>query len=1172
MFTTNFRRPWAAACVASILTLCSSMSYAQDKNLWQDSDFEQTGEAIPNPHSGAKVGKFSITHKNHWDAYQNVQMGVEPFAVYEAKAFVRRDPANSGYAQALLAYGWDSFGWSFMAAADVPATDQWTHVSTHICVPANIVNFCPLAIGEFQGDGTFTAYIDDLEFVKILSGEEHIAKLQQKAASDLNNNECELLARYLLKENRLDEMDKLRLATSHDHARADIACLLAKRADTSAAKVPFVADMICHGGLNLAEGKQRLEEFLQKLSVEDDIAVCIAAIRQGGDWDSIRNGVEQVRQLLENRNTYAAPNDLQYILQDLAAAKDALAAPQREEGESLLNALTDNVKAMQGTLREQQGSRVVTISGVPLTADGTAIVLPQNPTPSERHAARELNHFLYLITGLNLQIVDETAPLPPRVICIGRNAKAAEYGFDVDYAKLGLEGIHIESANGNLMLAGGKRGVLYAVYHFLEDYLGCQWFTPDCDKIPNSGRVDLGDFRKVYVPPLEYRDTDSPVCRPMTFGVRNQLNGLYSLADEAWGEHIMYRGFVHTFFELVPPAQYAKDHPEYYSEINGKRVVDKSQLCLTNPDVKRIATETVRRWMQEHPEATIFSVSQNDWHNYCTCRNCRELAEKEGSQAGPLLHFVNHIADAVRDEFPDKIVDTLAYQYTRKPPKFVKPVSNVCVRLCSIECCFVHPLENCTFNKTFVDDIIGWSKICNRLHIWDYVINYAHSIQPFPNLKVLKPNIKFFVNHGVTGIYEESSYFSQGCELSELRTYMLAKLLWDPSYDDNKAIEDFTDAYYGPAGAFIRQYLDTIHTICDQDGHVGIYAAPGQYLTDKDMLQKASECLEKAKDAVKDNPTLLQRVELVSLPLLYTNIEMDTALLHRDGNTLTYGKSSQGALLEEFTRIAKQAKVTQVSEGTMLDEWLKRKHAMEKDPIKEIVTLESPFILMELLPSMGGRIWRAVHKASGHEILRVVGNDEAGFTPKDAGYEEYNSEEYRGGGYYENYQVVEATSSFAVLRCQFEDGVIATRTISLLPDQPGFRVTTQYNAVSDSHARCCRNHPEFNVINMKDATLFIKKADGSILRTTVPWDKKWPDDEIWYRDEDIPAGEWGIQFPLNGKTATLTCRFDPATVKTCYVNVCDADSRFNLEEWTTDMPVTPTSGPRLSNTYLFTLE
>ena len=204
---------------------------------------------------------------------------------------------------------------------------------------------------------------------------------------------------------------------------------------------------------------------------------------------------------------------------------------------------------------------------------------------------------------------------------------------------------------------------------------------------------------------------------------------------------------------------------------------------------------------------------------------------------------MNAIADAVKDEYPDKIIDTLAYQYTRKPPAHVRPRPNVVVRLCSIECCFSHPLESDPFNASFRDDLEGWSKISRRLWVWDYVINYAHSILPFPNLYVLKPNIDFYIKHGVTGIYEEANYYSRGGELAELRTYILAKTLWDPTYDTDHAIDEFLAAYYGPAAKPIREYLDLLQASvhAHPDVHMGIYVKPDWgYLTPELLAEAAA--------------------------------------------------------------------------------------------------------------------------------------------------------------------------------------------------------------------------------------------------------------------------------------------------------------------------------------------
>jgi len=564
------------------------------------------------------------------------------------------------------------------------------------------------------------------------------------------------------------------------------------------------------------------------------------------------------------------------------------------------------------------GRGVVTIGGKKVSADTHAIVVPKQPTPQEKHAAQELQLHLLRITGEQVPVLVETRVGDRTPIVVGKSALLDSFGVKVDFAALGLEGIVIKTVGPALVLAGNKRGVLYAVYTFLEDYLGCRWLTPDCTVLPKAGTFDIGQVDRRYVPPLEYRATDYPNSRDGDWAVRNKMNGYLVQADEERGGHVTYRGFVHTFNSLVPPEKYFAEHPEYYSEIDGKRVgPEHTQLCLTNPEVLRIATETVRQWIAESPEATVFSVSQNDWADYCQCANCRAVAEKEGSESGPLLQFVNAIADAIKDEFPDKVIDTLAYQYTRRPPKEVRPRQNVVIRLCSIECCFAHPLESDPFNESFRVDTEGWSKVCNRLWVWDYVINYLHNVMPFPNLYVLKPNINYFIRHGVTGIYEEANYYSKGGEWAELRTYVMAKILWDPSYDTDKAIDEFLAGYYEEGARPLRAYIDLIHRQVREkpDLHVGIYAPPDVgYLTPK-VIAESVRLFDQAEAAVTGKPEVLRRVRLARLPVMYAQIVL--------GDKADPGRAS---LIDQFDEIAHAEGITKVAEWgehAELEAWLR---------------------------------------------------------------------------------------------------------------------------------------------------------------------------------------------------------------------------------------------------------
>ena len=589
---------------------------------------------------------------------------------------------------------------------------------------------------------------------------------------------------------------------------------------------------------------------------------------------------------------------------------------------------------------EGAGPREIIIGGKTIDPATHAVVLPELQTPQELAAAMGLVEAIQKMTGKRLPIVAE-GDSKKTPILVGKCVQTIkDLGVDVDFDKLGIEGLAIETKGPALILAGNKRGVLYAVYTFLEDYCGCRWFTPgrtiapkggsywskeldeqnpagaECTVIPTRGTVRIGDLSVRYVPSLELRSTDYPCSRDADWAVRNKINGTQTRLDEPRGGKVSYSHFVHTFSSILDSAKEFAAHPEYFSEVKGKRIAQRTQLCLTNPEVLAIAKATVRRWIKEAPEATLLSVSQNDWGNFCTCAGCKAVADREGSQAGPLIEFVNAIADDIAKDFPDKVIDTLAYQYTRKPPKHVKPRPNVCVRLCSIECCFAHPLDGCEANKTFVDDIRGWHETCNRLYIWDYVIDYSHSVMPFPNLRVLRPNIRFFVANGVKGMYEEACYFTPASELAELRTWIMAKTLWNPDYDTDRAIDEFLAAYYGPAAWPLRRYLDLVHAQVAEhkDWHVNIWTGPDAPYLRPAVLAEAVRLFDEAGKAVAADAVLAQRVAVARLPVVYVQIM-----------TAKPEAPDAAALVQAFEAVARKAGLTTVREdgrSGRLDTWL----------------------------------------------------------------------------------------------------------------------------------------------------------------------------------------------------------------------------------------------------------
>jgi hypothetical protein len=545
---------------------------------------------------------------------------------------------------------------------------------------------------------------------------------------------------------------------------------------------------------------------------------------------------------------------------------------------------------------------------------GYRILLAADAIPAERQAAEEFQRFFREMSGADLPIGTEADPPADREICLNARGRIASIDPELAKAVSGRDGFAMRTAGGRLLVAGDRpRGTLAAVYTLLEEPFGCRWFTREVSRIPKRDRWELGPIDVAYAPPLEYREVFWTEAFDPDWAARHRLNGRNHRLDERRGGGIGFHPFVHSFDAILPPATHFAEHPEYYSEIDGKRLGERAQLCLTNPEVLRLAIERVKGWIEAHPGATLYSVSQNDWRNNCRCAGCRALDEREESPAGSLLAFVNAVAEAVEAEHPDKLIETLAYQYTRKPPKTLRPRANVRVRLCSIECCFAHPLNDpgCPENRSFRADLEGWAAITDRLYIWDYTTDFSHYILPFPNFDVLGPNVRFFVDHGVKGLFEQGNYSKGGGgELSELRAYVLAKLLWNPRADAAKAVEEFTDAVYGKAGPRVREYLAMLHErVRSRDRHLVIWSGPDAPFLGGDFLDRAEALFDRGAGEEPD-PAARARLRKARLPLDYLRLVRTPV-----------DDPGRGARLDAFVADCREFGITNVSEGRTVEEF-----------------------------------------------------------------------------------------------------------------------------------------------------------------------------------------------------------------------------------------------------------
>jgi len=508
------------------------------------------------------------------------------------------------------------------------------------------------------------------------------------------------------------------------------------------------------------------------------------------------------------------------------------------------------------------------------------IIRPATASPSQIFAAEELQKFTEQMTGVKLPILTDDGPLPDRAILLGATRHTSGLlGGPADLAALGDDGFHLKSCPPHLLIVGGPvRGTLYGVYEMLEHFGGCRWYSSWHSVIPHLSALKIPGLDETQMPAFAMRE---PYWFDMFEGdlaARNKVNGAAMRLQEKHGGKIRFGTdcMVHTFHTLVPPEEFFTTHPEYFSEIGGKRVKDSAQLCLTNPEVLRIATARVLERIRQDPGAKLFSVSQNDCHNYCTCAACRAIDTREGSPAGTMIAFVNQVAEAVEKEFPNVWIETLAYQYTRTPPKTIRPRRNVVVRLCSIECEFSKPFDRSAAgqNRSFVEEMNRWSAMTDKLHIWDYTTDFRDYLGPFPNVLALQGNVRFFCDHHVVGVFEEGAYQGRHGDFAELKAWLLAKWLWNPDLPVEVLLNDFFAGYYGAAAPLVRRYFDELHAFYQNPGAtLSIYDdVLRQPPATADFYTRAARLWRQAEEAVKDSPAHSYNVRMGAIPALFAHL------------------------------------------------------------------------------------------------------------------------------------------------------------------------------------------------------------------------------------------------------------------------------------------------------------
>lgn len=302
-----------------------------------------------------------------------------------------------------------------------------------------------------------------------------------------------------------------------------------------------------------------------------------------------------------------------------------------------------------------------------------------------------------------------------------------------------------------------------------------------------------------------------------------------------------------------------------------------------NEDVRRIAAENLIELINQRVSQGYdpsYSFSQEDW--YWTPDPASQVFADEhgGTLAAPIFDMVSDIAERVRAAIPDARIGTLAYMFTEHAPTDMTVADNVVITFAPIDKNHGHALND-PQNQFSGDNARQWAAISDDILLWDYLIDFSGGgyLMPYPTLYAMSETIQYIAQFpAFKGYFGQHMHGLEGpvsTGLTDLRTWVAARLLWNPDQDYHQLIDEFLIGYYGAAAPYIKEYIALLHDSFAQSDSVLRISTPitSSYLT-FDLMHQADQLFEQAEAAAAGDPDFLRHVQR-------TRVEVDYVILMR---------------------------------------------------------------------------------------------------------------------------------------------------------------------------------------------------------------------------------------------------------------------------------------------------
>jgi len=558
---------------------------------------------------------------------------------------------------------------------------------------------------------------------------------------------------------------------------------------------------------------------------------------------------------------------------------------------------------------EMKSEGIHCTSGPERAAELVAVDISQQPSYLEELAANKLRQYLLEFFGADLPLssLDPSSETHMGRILVGKAAVEGGQITEQELTSVGEGGYVVRAKDGCVAIAGNTTdGTLSGVYAFLEE-AGARFLSADSFVAPQKRNYIVPEMSISREPAFKFRSDFSPYQAGYThdhvIGNPKELG-----SKQSW---------VHTADFLLSYEKYHQEHPEYFALMkDGRRLTPDPDswrfdvhVCMSNPEVRRVAAENLLQWVEAQPDRKYFMVSQGDGRGdkWCQCDQCQAMDAVPGKvMTDRLLDFVNHLAREVAKQYPDKILFTLSYTEATGPvPVRVKPDPNVRVMYCPYPWdwgCQSHAF--CEQNQKGMKDLADWIKLCpKQLFIFDYSVGYKMPLEVFGSFYAMVEKIQYYGRSGIEGL----QFCGSPRNFNSLFKYVMDKLLWDPEIDVEKTIDEFMTLYYGcDTGPFMREYFDLIYSEIRERPVHQMCEGNNPSLVTAELAEKGYGIFERALSAAGNDDVVRNRIEDEELFLLFSDLQN-----HNKVNGLaSKNMAAYAKKLAEFTRLARERQVT----------------------------------------------------------------------------------------------------------------------------------------------------------------------------------------------------------------------------------------------------------------------